>query len=262
MNASSDQRGTGSEDGRSRKASLPGTLGERRTPKVLSTALGIALLAGSAAPLGAAAAPNAASSTAPSPSPSSASSNVSSPSPSSASSAAAASPVLSEWSTEAVKAFYDPALDWNLPEIADEPAEATGAPESSGAPGSSGSSAVSGGGGATVVHSGFGWDDLMLYHLIFNRGGSYSSAAWGASHPAYNAATGAAYTRPSYDANRFQNRPTAGSTVRPKTSSDSGSITRRSTSASKGSIGGNSSGFSSSGSSSSHSSGGIGGFGG
>lgn len=245
MNSSSDQSGTGSGDGRSRAASLPGALGERKTPKVLSTALGIALLAGSAAPLGAAAAPNAAASTAPS------------PSPSSASSVAAVSPVLSEWSTEAVKAFYDPALDWNLPEFADDPAEASGTPESTGG------SAVSGGGGATVVHSGFGWDDLMLYHLIFNRGGSYSSAAWGASHPAYSAATGAAYTRPSYDANRFQNRPTAGSTVRPKTSSDSGSITRRSTSASKGSIGGNSSGFSSSGgSSSSHSSGGIGGFGG
>lgn len=242
MNASFDQCGTGSDDRRSRAVSSPDASADRKAPKVLSTALGIALLAGSVAPLGAAAAPASTTSAAASPSPS-------------ATSDAGASPVLAEWSTEAVKAFYDPALDWNLPEFTADSAEApvTSEPAES--------TAVTGGGGATVVHSsGFGWDDLMLYHLIFNRGGSYSSAAWGASHPAYSASTGAAYTRPSYDADRFQNRPTAGSTVRPKTSSDSGSITRRSTSASKGSIGGNSSGFSSSGGSSAgHSSGGFGG---
>ncbi|CAI6087283.1 hypothetical protein [Cohnella sp. JJ-181] len=238
MNSPYDSRGTGPAEERSRPdPARSGSFAERKAPKVLSTALGIALLAGSAMPPGATAATTAAS---PSPSPTE-------------SSAAASSPVLLEWSTEAVKAFYDPALDWNLPDLAEPSEEATATPEPSGGGAVSGG----GGGGTTIVHSGFGWDDLMLYHLIWGRGGSYSSASWGASHPAYNAATGAAYTRPTYDANRFQNRPTAGSTVRPTTSGDSGSITRRSTSASKGSIGGTSSGFTSSGKSS-----GGGGFGG
>lgn len=252
MNASSDERGTGPADSRSQAGgSRRGVFGDRKGPKVLSTALGIALLAGSALPPGASAAAASASAS-PSPTPSS---------------AAAPSPVLSEWSAEAVKAFYDPALDWNLPDLEEPSEDASATPGSSGSGGGggsvsgggkgSGSGGISGGEGATVVHSSFGWDDLMLYHLIWGRGGSYSSGAWGASHPAYNAATGAAYARPSYDANRFQNRPTTGSTVRPATSSDSGSITRRSTSASKGSIGGTSSGFSSSGKSS-----GGGGFGG
>ncbi|MDG0791421.1 hypothetical protein OMP38_11495 [Cohnella ginsengisoli] len=244
MNASSDERRTGQADARSQAgASRPSALGDRKGPKVLSTALGIALLAGSALPPVASAAPTATSA---------------SPAPTQ-SSAAAPSPALTEWSTEAVKAYYDPALDWNLPDL-DEPSEE--ASTTSGASGGGGGGGMSGGGkgsgsgglsggeGATVVHSSFGWDDLMLYHLIWGRGGSYSSGAWGASHPAYNAATGASYKRPNYDANRFQNRPTTGSTVRPVTSSDSGGITRRSTSASKGSIGGTSSGFSSSGKSS------------
>lgn len=220
-----------------------------KAPKVLSTALGIALLAGGASPQGVvSAAPGATATSSPE--------------------AAPPSPVLAEWSTEAVKAYYDPVLDWNLalPEQTEDNGDAAGSGSGGGGHGSGGSgskgtggSSGEGGGGAHtyVAHSGFGWDDLMLYHLIWGRGASYSGGAWSASHPAYNATTGAAYTRPSYDADRFQNRPTAGSTVRPKTSSGSGSVTRRSTSASKGSIGGKSNGFSSSGKSS-----GGGGFGG
>ncbi|WP_245850707.1 hypothetical protein [Paenibacillus herberti] len=198
-------------------------------PKVMSTTLGLVLLAGSAGTSGAFAA-----GTSPSPSP------------------AASGPSLVEWSSDEVKSFYDPELDWNLPALNPEEEEEPGT-DNGGGGGTSG-------GGTTIVNNGggFGWDDMLLYHLIFNRGGGYSSSNWGASNPAYNASTGAPYKRTKYDSARFQNRPTVGSTVRPKTSSGSGSITRRSTSSSKGSIGGTSSGLSS-GSSSSSSSSGFGG---
>ena len=210
--------------------------------KVLSTSLGIALLANvlvSAGPSNSAAA------------------ETSTPSPSaSASSAAAAAPVLTEWSTEAVKAYFDPSIDWNIPLPGDEAQEEDDeSTETTGAAGGSGG----GGGGTTIVHtsSGFGWDDLLLYHLIFNRGSSYSSTTYYGSHPAYDARSGQAYKPASYDSESFRNKAVVGSTVRPKTSNTTGSITRRSTSSSPGSIGGKSSGFSSSGSS--HSSGGFGG---
>ncbi|MCM3745837.1 hypothetical protein M3223_00575 [Paenibacillus pasadenensis] len=185
---------------------------KNRPPKVMSTTLGLVLLAGSAGSSGAFAA-------APSPSPE------------------ADGPTLVEWSSEEVKAFYDPEQDWNLPELSEKEEE-----EGS----SGGGGGTSSSGGTTVIHTGggFGWDDMLLYHLIFNRGSGYSSSGWGASHPAYHASTGAPYKRSTYDSSRFQNRPTVGSSVRPKTSSGSGSITRRSNSASKGSVGGNSSGYS------------------
>ncbi|MGN7453679.1 hypothetical protein ACTHPH_02555 [Paenibacillus pasadenensis] len=194
-----------------------------RQPKVMATTLGLVLLAGSAGTAVSAAAPTA--------------------SPA----AGGGSPKLVEWSSDEVKAYYDPAQDWNLPELQPEEEDASGE-AGSGAGGSSG-----GGGGTTVIHTGggFGWDDMLLYHLIFNRGGGYSSSGWGASRPAYHPSTGQLYKRPTYDSTRFQNKPTVGSSVRPKTSSGSGTITRRSTSSSKGSIGGNSSGYSSSSSKSS-----------
>jgi hypothetical protein len=229
-------------DNRSDESSgKPSTISWRKDgkpPKVLSTTLGLVLLAGSAGSMGAsAAAPSA------------------SPSPSPSPSGGQPSPVLVEWSTEEVKAFYDPVMDWNLPELQDQGAAGAGSASSAGS-----GSAPAGSGGTTIIHqSGFGWDDLLLYHLIFNRGSSYSASSWGASHPSYYASTGKVYNRTSYDENRFQNRPTTGSSIRPKTTTGSGSITRRSTSSSTGSIGGKSSGFSSSSSFSGKSSGGFGG---
>lgn len=214
--------------------------------KVLSTSLGIALLA------------NALASAGPS---NAASAETSAPSPSaSASSSAAAAPVLSEWSTDAVKAYFDPSIDWNLP-MPDDDAEKAGDQPSETASAGGG---TGGGGGTTIVHasSGFGWDDLLLYHLIFNRGGTYSSTAYYGSHPAYDARSGQAYKPAAYDSDSFRNKAVVGSTVRPKTSNATGSITRRSTSSSPGGIGGKSSGFSSSGSSHSSSSSHSSGFGG
>lgn len=161
-------------------------------------------------------------------------------------------PKLVSWSTEEVKAYFDKNVDWSLPlEIAPEPTEE---PDNSGSAGT--------GGGTTVVHhyyGGFGWDDLLLYHLLFNSGSSYSSSSYYKSRPAYYTKTKSTYTPMTYSSSTFQNKQVAGSTVRPKTSSSTGSVTRRSTSSSPGSIGGKSSSMSSSSSSSSSKSSGFGG---
>ncbi|QAY66471.1 hypothetical protein [Paenibacillus protaetiae] len=161
-------------------------------------------------------------------------------------------PRLVEWSTDAVKSYYDANLDWNLPLLDDGTDDDN--EEQSGGGGSSattgGGGGPSGGGGA-VMHSSFGWDDLLLYHLIFNRGTAYSSTTWHNTQTTYDARTGKVYKPSVYDSGTFQNKPVAGSTVRPKTSNTTGSITRRSVSSSPGGIGGKSSGLSSSGSSSS-----------
>jgi len=215
--------------------------------KVLSTSLGIALLANA---LYSAGAPRTASAADDAPVPA-AEASASATSSASAS-AQATGPVLVEWSNDDVKAYFDPSVDWNIPLPDDEAEQASGA-EGTGGSGDGGS------GGTVVVHdgsSGFGWDDLLLYHLIMGRGGSYSSSAYYGSHTAYTSG-GQAYKPRSYGQDTFQNKPVVGSSVRPKTSNSSGSVTRRSTSSSSGGIGGKSSGFSSSGSS--HSSGGFGG---
>ncbi|MFF2089604.1 hypothetical protein [Paenibacillus sp. NPDC058174] len=182
--------------------------------------------------------------------------------------ASAEEPALVEWSTEAVKAYYDPAVDWNIPVLLAESA-GEGSGSASGGGGTGGASGSGGSGGTTIIHSGggFGWDDLLLYHLIFNRGNSYSSGVWHNSHNSYYQGSRTAYKPNSYDSDKFQNKAVVGSAVRPKTSNKSGSITRRSTSSSPGGIGGKSSGMSSSGSGSSFSSSGSshkssGGFGG
>ncbi|MFD2333455.1 hypothetical protein ACFSR7_29700 [Cohnella sp. GCM10020058] len=178
--------------------------------------------------------------------------------------AAAAQPKLVEWSSEDVKAFYDPAVDWNLPLAGDgeeckDGDEAVPCPPASGSGTGSGTgSSGTGTGGQTVIvnngyHSGFGWDDLLLYHLIFNNGSSYSSAAWANSHTTYYAGTTRPYKSKSYDSEAFRSKPVVGSSVRPKTSEKSGSVTRRSSSSKPGGIGGNSSGFSGSSSGSSKS---------
>ncbi len=165
----------------------------------------------------------------------------------------AAGPVLVEWSTEAVKEYYDAEIDWNLP-ISLREADEEQAGDSTG---DSELDAGTGGTSPVIVHNGFGWDDLLLYHLIFNSGRSYSSRNWSDSRPVYNSRTNERYRPKSFDSGSFQSKPTAGSTVRPKTTNSSGSITRRGTSSSKstssspGGIGGKSSSFSSSGSKSS-----------
>ncbi|PZD95014.1 hypothetical protein DNH61_15355 [Paenibacillus sambharensis] len=158
-----------------------------------------------------------------------------------ASSAEGDSPKLVEWSTEEVKAFYDPQVDWSLPLPANESTEII---EEDG-------QGASGSGGTTIIHSGFGWGDLMLYHLLFNRGAAYSSTSWHNDKRSYRAGSGAPYKPKMYTSGTFQNKPVTGSAVPPKTSNSAGKITRRSTSSSPGGIGGSSSSMSSSGSSSS-----------
>ena len=204
--------------------------------RVLSTSLGIALLANAAFVPGAFGASAAAS----------------------GSPGDSAGPTLVEWSTDEVKTYYDPNVDWNLPLPADFKDKESD-PQSNAAGSSGGGSG--GSGGTAVVHtsSGFGWDDLILYHLLFNNGSAYSSAAWSSSHPTYYNGSTTRYRPQSYDSGTFQNKPMPGSSVRPKTSDTTGTITRRSKSSSPGGIGGKSSGFSSSKSSGSSSSGGFGG---
>ncbi|MFC4807781.1 hypothetical protein [Paenibacillus sp. GCM10023250] len=187
--------------------------------------------------------------------------------------AAPEQPKLVEYSTEAVKAYFDPAVDWNLPMLVEDddngqaqpPAEPLGG-------GGAGSAGTSGSGGETIVinngsSSSFGWDDLLLYHLLFNNGGSYSTSSWSRSHTTYYAGTSAPYKAKRYTGDSFQNKPVVGSAVRPKTTTGSGTVTRRSSSSKPGGIGGTSSvisGSKSSSGSSSHSSGSrsSGGFGG
>ena len=165
-------------------------------------------------------------------------------------------PKLVEWSSEEVKKYFDPEMDWNIPEWKKDNKEETAGGTGTGGGASSSSNST------TIVHttSGFGWDDLLLYHMIFNRGSAYSSSGWYSNHTAYDVRSGQSYRPRSYTSGSFQNKPVSGSAMTPKTSRSTGSITKRSTSSSRGSIGGKSSGFSSSGSGSgSHSSGGFGG---
>lgn len=209
---------------------------EGKPLRILSTSLGIALLANVALMPGAA---NAAGS------------NTSGNQPQS-------EPKLVKWSTEEVKQYYDPAIDWSLPIVEDDKQQE---PQQQGdTQGTAGSSS----GGTTVIHtsSGFGWDDLLLYHLLFNNGYAYSSRSWSSSHPTYYPNSSTRYKPKTYSSGTFQSKPVAGSAVAPKTSNSTGSITRRSTSSKPGGIGGKSSGFSSSSSSSSSSKSSSGGFGG
>ncbi|KAA9005922.1 hypothetical protein F4V43_06985 [Paenibacillus spiritus] len=194
--------------------------------RVLTTSLGIALLANALMAAGA---------------------------PEAGASSAAGEPKLVSYSTDEVKQYYDPNADWAIPypeDRASETAEPTASP------------GVTSSGGTTVINnyggynSGFGWDDLLLYHFLFNSGGGYSPARYYGDRPTYYGGTRTAYKPKSYDSTKFQNKPVAGSVVKPKTStSTTGSITRRGTSAGKGSVGGTSSGLGSSKSGSKSSSG-------
>ncbi|MCR8642498.1 hypothetical protein NV379_07455 [Paenibacillus sp. N1-5-1-14] len=169
---------------------------------------------------------------------------------------AAPSAKLVEWSSDEVKAFFDPSSDWNMPlPVLSKGENVAPTPTPTNNGGSSGS-------GSTIVHTGgFGWDDLLLYHLIFNRGGVYSSSQYYANRPAYVFGSGSSYKPKSYDNSSFQNKTKPNSQVAPKTSNSTGSIVRRgasagnkSTSSTSGGIGGKSSGIGSSSSGSSGSS--------
>lgn len=176
---------------------------------------------------------------------------------------------LVEWSSEDVKAYYDPSVDWSLPVpvLSDNK---TTSPSPSPTPEAGGSSTGSGGSTTPIIVNqvtgggGFGWDDLLLYHLIFNTVSPYSSSSWGSNHRSYHYRSNTPYVTKTYQPNSFSNRST---TKTPTTSSGTGSFTTnksssnstsggttsssKSTSTSSGSIGGKSSGFSSSSSSSS-----------
>lgn len=188
-----------------------------------------------------------------------------SPSPS----AGAGSSKLVEWSSEDVKAYYDPSVDWSLP-VPVQSNSKSPSPSPSPTPIAGGNSTGSGGSTTPIIvnqvsgGSGFGWDDLLLYHLIFNTVSPYSSSSWGSNHRSYHYRSNTPYVTKTYEPSSFSNRST---TKTPTTSSGTGSFTTnksssnstsggttsssKSTSTSSGSIGGKSSGFSSSSSSSS-----------
>ncbi|MFD0692514.1 hypothetical protein ACFQZT_00250 [Paenibacillus sp. GCM10027628] len=198
------------------------------------------------------------------------------------SSPSAGVPKLVEWSSEEVKTYFNPEVDWSLPIQAAEK-EGMASPSPSQTPTSGTSSVSTGGGTAPIIVNhgyggGFGWDDLLLYHLIFNSGSPYSSSSWVSSHPSYQYRSNTPYVTKTYQGTSFSNRSV---TKSPTTSSGTGSFTTnkssastttgtsrssssssssissgsssssKSTSTSSGSIGGKSSGFSSSSSSSS-----------
>jgi len=185
---------------------------EGKPVRVLSTSLGIALLANALLIPGA---------------------------PASASGGSSADePQLVSWSTEEVKAYFDKNVDWNIPypEAAEEVEQ-----EEQGVVTSNGTTVINNYGG---YHSGFGWDDLLLYHMLFNSGSFYSSRGWYNNHPTYYGGTRTQYKPRTFTSDKFQNKTVPGSVVKPKTStSSSGSITRRGTSSKAGGIGGTSSGL-------------------
>ncbi|MCU6710611.1 hypothetical protein M6D81_18115 [Paenibacillus sp. J5C_2022] len=211
------------QEQRKNKPASPKLFAEDGKPlKVLSTSLGIALLANAVFSTGAMATSGTAGSS-------------------------DEQPKLVSWSTEDVKKYYDAKVDWSLPIT----------PESLAVKQEEGEGAGSGSGDTTVIHhyeSGFGWDDLLLYHLLFNAGSSYSSKGWYSKRPAYYtksyySKSKQSYQPKTYTSDMFQNKQVAGTSVRPKTSTTTGSVTRRSTSSQPGGIGGKSSGISSSGTS-------------
>lgn len=166
-------------------------------------------------------------------------------------------PQLVSWSTEEVKAYFDKNVDWNIPYPVENTEETE--QQGQGVVTSNGTTVINNYGG---YNSGFGWDDLLLYHMLFNSGSFYSSRGWYNDRPTYYGGTRTSYRPPTYTSGSFQNKPVAGSVVKPRTSTSStGSITRRG-STKAGGIGGTSSGLGSSKSSGSKSGSSKGGFGG
>lgn len=166
--------------------------------------------------------------------------------------AIADSPKLVEYSSDAVKKYYDPSVDWNIP----VPFNDKGQPIEQAQAGSGDSGSQSSSGNTTIINNGggyggggIGWTDLLLFHMIFNRGSMFSSNQWNNSRPIFSSGTNRPYQAKSFTSDTFQNKPTTGSTVRPKTSKSSGTFSTKnskSTSSTKGGIGGKSSGFGSS----------------
>ncbi|BFT70265.1 hypothetical protein [Paenibacillus sp. P36] len=141
-----------------------------------------------------------------------------------------ASSKLVEWSTDEVKAYFDPAVDWNLPV---PPAAGTASPSPSPTP-TAGSGSTGGSTAPIIVNnygggSGFGWDDLLLYHLIFNSPSPYSSSSWGSSHRSYYYRSNTPYVTKTYQPSSFSNRST---TKAPTTSSGTGTFTTNKSSSS------------------------------
>jgi hypothetical protein len=167
-------------------------------------------------------------------------------------SALADSPKLVEYSSEQVKKYYDPSVDWNIP----VPFDDKGQPVKESQSGSNTTGTAANSNNTTIINNGggyggggIGWTDLLLFHMLFNSGNSFSSNQWNNNRPIYSAGTNRPYQAKSYTSDTFQNKPTTGSTVRPTTSQSSGTFSTKaskSTSSTKGGIGGNSSGFSSS----------------
>lgn len=178
---------------------------EGKTVRVLSTSLGIALLANAFLIPG---------------------------EPALASGSGTSEPTLVEWSSEEVKAYFDQNVDWSLPISAEEQSAQSGQEDHAG--------------GTTIINNyggygGFGWENLLLYHLLFNSGTNYSSSTWHKNNRGYYPGTTTPYTPRTYSSGSFQSKPVAGSVVPPKTSaSTKGSIIRRSTSSQSGGIGGKS----------------------
>ncbi|MBG9733322.1 hypothetical protein [Paenibacillus alvei] len=144
------------------------------------------------------------------------------------------SPKLTEWSTEEVKAYFDPSADWNIPFVKEEKkAGQTGesVPSSSGTNVSAGTAGFHGTGESSqpiiIRDGGFGWDDILLYHMIFNSGRPYSSSSWATSGKVFDTRTNKPYRAKSFSSDTFQNRPVVNSSVRPFTSKGTGSVTRR-----------------------------------
>jgi hypothetical protein len=173
--------------------------------------------------------------------------------------ALADSPKLVEYSSPEVKKYYDPSVDWNIP----VPFDDKGMPVEGAQAGSGGAGSDSSSGNTTIINNGggyggggIGWTELLLFHMIFNRGNSFSSNQWNNSRPIFSSETNRPYQAKSFTSDTFQNKPTTGSTVRPVTSKSSGTFSTKNskaTSSSKSGIGGKSSGFSSSSKSSSSS---------
>jgi hypothetical protein len=155
--------------------------------------------------------------------------------------AAKPQPKLVEWSTDAVKAYYDPNIDWSLV-LPEQKKDDAAAQNQANAAGSTGGDTVATGGGTNTVivnngggyGSSFGWDDLLLYHLLFNSGRVYSTSSWSQSHTTVYAGSHQPYQPRSYTSGTFQNKPVAGSTVRPpQTTASSGSFSTSKSTATK-----------------------------
>jgi hypothetical protein len=118
-------------------------------------------------------------------------------------------PKLVEASSEQVKKFYDPNVDWNIPVPFDDkgqPVAETGAGTGAAAAdgGSNNTTVINNGGG--YGGGGIGWTELLLFHMIFNRGNAFSSNQWSNSRPVFDSRTNRLH-RILFRTNRLQAHP-------------------------------------------------------